>query len=232
VSFVCSPISPLRWTGHYRRIPGKTTAFHVRLLDGVWWPVVDWSVRDTTAECPMVDAQAAATLVDAVNAGKRAMGTPPGGSFHINEHGQVLVPASDSEFSSRVVMVASCSGPLWFRDSFRGDAMFDLTDPDGLTTGSRWSRPYVGIPYNLSAGHTIYFRGSSSDGVGGDHLPPRYDELVAALRSLRPHGGIRFMVTYGGIILTKVPTGPWNQESWEPTFVGRLDYSRWYRKEG
>lgn len=227
--FSFQPTSPQRWTGRYARIPGETTAFHVRLSDGRWWPVVDWAVGDEIAQCPMVNDEFSTRLASAVNAGKRYLGGRSGGSFLINEFGQVLVPSQDNDLD--VALVGECTGGLIFHNSFKAHNQFDLTKSIALKCGDSWEGPYVGIPYNLSKLSQIYFWNEGRAG-GWKVLPPMQDHsLVYALREIRPWGAVRFIVTYGGIVLTKIPVGHWANALWEPRFVGRIDYKRWYRKE-
>jgi len=220
---------PRLWTGRYARIPGETTAFHVRLIEGEWWPVVDWTIEDETAQCPMVNSDGAAALARAVNAGKRLLDGQPGGAFLINEYGQILVPSQWGE--RHVAIVGECEAPLEFWDQFDPGITFDLTDDRDLEPGGAWKLPYVGVPHNLSAASEIYFW--SEDGLGGEKLlPPIQDNLlIEALRRLRPYGAVRFVVMCDGLVLTKVPVGHWSTARWEPRYAGRLNFGHWYAKE-
>ncbi len=225
-----APVAPRVWSGRYARIPGENTAFHVRLVDGRWWPVIDWAVDDTTAECPMLAADGAAALAAAVNAGKAFLGGGRGGSFLINERGQILVPAS-SPNDYRVAIVGECSGPLKFENSTEGRGVFDLTDDSGLSSGDVWDRPYVGVRHQLSRRGEIYFWKYGAAG-GGKLLPPAKDsELIGALRRLRAWGPARFVVAHGGFALTKVPVGSRLRQHWEPRYVGRIDFRKWFERE-
>ena len=226
-SFVPSPPQP--WSGRYTRIPGDTTAFHVRLIGRRWSPTVEWTVGNETALCPMVDVYGASDLADAVNAGKRFLRGSVGGAFLINEFGQVLVP--DQSGDGDVVTVGECRGRLVFHDSLSGSGLFDMTDELRLTSGDKWERPYVGVAYNLSQGSEIYFRHQGRVGSRKVTPPVQDDSLIDALRAVRPYGSVRFLATFGGLILTKVPIGNWKSPRWEPQFVGRIDYKRWFQKE-
>jgi hypothetical protein len=228
-SFNFSPSKPRLWAGRYGRIPGERTAFHVRLIDGKWWPSVDWAVDDEVAHCPMVECDGAAELAAAVNAGKRLVGGSLGGAFLVNEYAQVLVPAATGDH--RVAVVGECDGPFEFWDMFDGDTTFDLSDDDGLELGDSWELPYLGVPHNLSARGEIYFKLLDESGITPLPAPSQDDELIDALRTLRPYGPVRFVVAYGGLVLTKVPVGRGSSQRWEPRYVGRLDYERWYPKE-
>jgi hypothetical protein len=217
-------INPTPWHGRYARIPGDTTVVHVRHTNTGWWPVIDWSIGHDTAHCRMVEAGDVVALVDAVLAGKRALGVSPGGAFLVNEFGQVLVPASDSQ-GTRVVIVGECSGPFTFKNPFEPGTVFDLGNGAALNHGDRWDRPYVGIPHNLSASGEVYFKLVNEHGI--DWLKPRAQDahLISALRALRPWGAVRFIVTVGGLVVTKV------EPAWEPRYVGRINPSRWFAKE-
>ena len=227
--FEFSATTPRPWLGRYARIPGETTVLHVRLTSGQWWPFVDWTVEDETAQCPMFDSDGAVALAAAVHEGKKFLGGTQGGAFLINEYGQTLVPSPLGD--GKVALVGECSGALRFRDMFHAGATFDLADDRTLEPGAPWGRPYVGIPYNLSAASQIYFW--KEDYSGGMKItPPQQDHtLVEAIRILRPFGAVRFVVNYGGIVLTKIPAGNWRESRWEPRFVARLNQARWYPKE-
>jgi len=216
------------WTGRCARIPGERTAFHVRLFQRRWWPFVDWAIGDEIHHCPMVDCPAAAQLAQAVNRGKRALDTPPGGSFLINEYGQILVPRPTGQH--RVVMVGEWKGPLQFWDEPDAET-FDLACDNLFEAGDAWGLPYLGIPHHLSIRNEIYFWSEDTHG-GAKVLPPMpNDELIDALRAERPSGAVRFIVTYPGHVLTKVPIRHGRVETWEARYIGRLDYQRWYPKE-
>jgi hypothetical protein len=172
----------------------------------------------------MVDAGDVKSLVAAVNAGKKALEVGAGGAFLINEHGRVLVPASDGA-APRVVSVGMCSGPLRFSNPFEPGSSFDLYDDRGLESGSAWDRPYIGLRHNLSAAGELYFWHQDSSGAEMLYPPGQDAALVGAIRSLRPYGPVRFLVGPGGLAITKVPP------SWEAHYVGRVNLSTWFDKE-
>ena len=202
---------------------------HVRLLGGHWWPSVEWAVGNETALCPMVDVDSAKDLAEAVNAGKRLLGGSSGGAFLVNEYGQVLVPSPSGE--GNVALVGECAGRMVFHDSLTGRGVFDLTEHQDLTLGNPWERPYLGVPYNLSKTSQVYFWQERRAGGWKVTPPVQDDSLIEALRTLRPQGAVRFVVTFGGLVLTKVPVGNWRNPRWEPQFVRRIDYKRWYLRE-
>jgi hypothetical protein len=222
-----TPQRPTTWGGRYARIPGEWTAFHVRWRGDTWWPLVAWAAAGEIATCPMLAAGPAAGLARAVNQGKRLLGAPDGGSFVINEFGQVLVPSSVGD--RRVALVGEWDGALEFTDPLRGGT-FDLAPAKPLVNGDRWEHPYLGTPYHLSFRSEIYFWDEDARG-GAKLLPPAQDhELIEALRALRPYGAVRFVVGCGGLVLTKVPAVPrWTE--WEARYVGRINYARWFTKE-
>jgi len=63
-------------------------------------------------------------------------------------------------------------------------------------------------------------------------LPPVQDkELITNLRKVRDTGAVRFIVNPYGIVLTKRPIGSWNDQIWEPVFIGHVNFERWFEKE-
>lgn len=223
-------LGPRLWNGRYARIPGDTTAFHVRMRDGVWWPYVDWVVGDELAECPMDDVSNASQLAEAVHHGKVALGGKRGGSFLINEFGHVLVPSPSGD--GRIMVVGRWSGALKFHDRHRGTGLFNLADDVGLAPGTAWDRPYLGLPHHLSARGEIYFWEQDYGGAGKVTPPTQDHDLIQKLRLIRPSGPVRFVVGCGGLILTKVPVWRGGTSTWEARYVGRLNFGRWFPEEG
>lgn len=209
--------------GRYKKIPGDTTAFHVR----GGWALVEWEREGERSECWMVESAAARELVQAVIGGKGHFGYGGGGSFLINEHGQVLVPSPSG--TGQQVVVGQWTGPLEFQNPFDGGT-FDITDDEGLETGDPWDLPYVGVPHHLSKWDQLYFW---DDAIGCKVCPPAQDQrLIRCLRRLRPSGPVRFIVTPGAFVLTKVPV--WERvgwSRWEARYVGRLVSGLWFSKE-
>jgi hypothetical protein len=172
----------------------------------------------------MVDEGDADALADSVNEAKSAQGVPPGGAFLLDEFGRVLVPVTGRN-GAGVYIAGECSGPFRFRSPFSRRTVIDLYDDGGLNTGDAWHRPYVGIQYQLSKQGELYFWKEDRRGAR-KLLPPAQDEkLIAQLRTLRPHGPVRFLMGPGGVVFTKVPP------SWEVRYVGRIDFATWFRKE-
>lgn len=224
-----SPVKSQLWQGKYKRIPGQTTVFHVRLQKGQWWPWVDWETRSGVSHCAMVDSVAARRLASAVNSGKGYLMGSAGGAFLVNEYGQVLVP--DKSGTGNVALVGEWAGGFLFHDPLQLDRIFDLTEEGPVQKGDTWDLPYVGIPYNLSRRNQIYFWEENRSG-GRKVVPAEQDSfLISALRSVRPFGPVRFLVTVGGLVLTKVPVRGWSEGKTEARFVGKVNYNRWFPKE-
>jgi hypothetical protein len=193
----------------------------------VWWPFAVWVVGAEIGNCPMVVSGAAAELAEAVNWGKRLLGAPAGGSFVINEFGQVLVPSSAGD--GRIALVGEWQGALEFTDALRGGT-FDLAPAKPLVNGDRWDLPYLGIPYHLSIRGEIYFWNQDCH-LAAKQLPPvQDDDLIDALRALRRSGPVRFVACCGGLVLTKVPAASrWT--IWEARYVGQIEFKNWFVKE-
>ena len=230
-SFRFLPTHPRPWTGRYARIPGETTTLHVKHGRKQPRVVICWKVDGLTLDCDAVDSPDARSLAAAVVEAKSAMGGDLGGSFQINEFGQVLVPASDG-LGQRYI-AGECSGLPRFQDP-RDERIFTLCGDSGLTSGDPWPLPYVGIPYNLSAEDQVYFWREDETGAEME-APPRLDpSLVTTLRKIRPNGAVRFIVNPEGVILTKRRSmGPlWGADSdWHSVYVCRLDLRAWFDKE-
>ena len=222
---------PSEWKGRYARIPGDNTAFHLKYIGGRMWPVVLWETEEGTGTCAARECDAAAQLADAVEAAKRKAGGTGGGSFVINEFGQVLVPASDG--SGRRCLAGELSGRLLFENPFDEDSPIDLGDCYHLQSGDPWKLPYVGFPFNLNRRSQIYFY--NLDDEGGQSLFPKQQDrsLIQAIRSLRRTGAVRFIVNPLGIVLTKCPAQEeWSpEEQWQPFYVGQINVNLWFEKE-
>lgn len=227
--FGFSAATPRLWRGRYKRIPGQSTVFHVRLRNGLWWPWIDWETVDGVAHCPMVDSVATRQLASAVNAGKGYLRGSDGGSFLINEFGQVLVPSKSG--TGDVALVGECVGRMLFHDPLQANRIFGLPEDEEVKPGAIWDLPYVGIPYNLSRANQIYFWDERN--TGGRKITPSLQDgrLISSLRAVRPFGPVRFVVAVQGLVLTKIPVGDWRAGKAESRFVGRIDYKKWFPKE-
>jgi hypothetical protein len=224
------PCNPSPWRGRYARIPGDCTAFHLVQVRGRPWPVLLWDF-DGRGTCEAVECDAAAALADAVAWAKRYAGGGRHGSFQINESGQVLVPGSDH--SGRCYLAGQLSGQLLFENPFCPEELIDLSDNRRLQPGDPWKLPYVGIPHNLHREGRIYFYKQDESGGRMTHPPQQDEGLIRVLRSLRPRKAVRFIVTHGGLVVTKCPVDERQtaEEFWQPVYVGAITPSKWFQKE-
>jgi hypothetical protein len=220
-----------RWHGRYARIPGDTSVFHLKALNGRLWPAIVWETEDGTATCYATDSASVASLAVAVESAKRRSGGTGGGSFVINEFGQVLVPSSDGDGTRYIV--GQLNGAILFQNPFDEDDPIDLSDISRLRPGDPWKIPYVGFPFNLSKASKIYFYEMDAD--GGRSIFPEHQDmaLIQSIRQLRRSGAVRFIVNHAGVVLTKCPpSNGWSpEESWQPFFVGRINRDKWFAVE-
>ena len=185
-------------------------------------------------ECRAQKCEGARQLAAAVVEGKRHMGDAGGGSFVINEFGQVIVPSSKGD-GNRVI-VGEVSGGLLLENPLADtppERWIRLWNTDGLMPGDPWELPYVGAQYNLNGRSKIYCYRTTDDG-GSSEFPVSQDEqLIQAFRKIRRTGAVRFVVNPYGVVLTKRPAGSsWSEnEIWEPVYVGRINYKKWFNKE-
>lgn len=222
---------PILWTGRYGRVMGDSAVFHLRYMNGRLWPVLIWETDLGIVTCRAMDSFATGELVAAVALAKRHSGGDGGGSFLINEYGKVLVPASDGD--GRRFLAGRINVPLQFENPLVPEAPIDLGDDGNLGNGDTWNWPYIGIPYHLHRNGRIYFYQYDEQG-GRSIYPPRQDrELIRAIRNLRPYGPVRILVTPGGLVLTKSPSGTraLPEECWRPVFVGRVNFNLWFEEE-
>jgi hypothetical protein len=184
---------------------------------------------DGRGTCKAVKSDAAAGLANSVARAKRFAGGTGHGSFMINEFGQVLVPASEAR---RRFLAGHLRGRLLFENPFCPEEPIDLSDDGRLQPGDPWKLPYVGIPHNLHREGSIYFYKEDETG-GRTTFPLQQDEgLIRAFRSIRPRGAVRFIVTHGGLVVTKCPQDRHTpEELWQPVYVGSITPSKWFAKE-
>ena len=231
MSFKFKPLKPSLWTGRYSRTPGDSSVLHVASISDVLSTIVYLQIEDSKGTCVALDNHDMRKLTEAVSSAKLQLSGHSGGSFQINEFGQVLVPASRGR---KRMLVGQVIGEVEFHNPFDGGAVFSLNNADGLRPGDSWPWPYVGMPYNLNGRSQIYYWMEDGDG-GRSVRPPVQDKsLIEALRSIRRTGPTRFIVGANGIVLTKKPPADkWtgDQEVWQPVYVGRLNYSKWFPRE-
>lgn len=231
MEFEFKETKPRVWTGRYARIPGDTPVFHLKTIQGSLTPVVYLCQDDERATCHACNSKTVQKLSVSVSSAKQLLSGHSGGSFQINEFGQVLVPASGTY---KRMLVGEVSGELRFHNPFEEGETFSLNDDDGLKTGDEWPGPYVGMPYNLNGRSRIYYWLQGAEDGRSVYPPCQDHELIRRIRAIRRSGAVKFIVNYCGIVLTKIPPpGEWtgDEEMWTPVYVGRINYAMWFQKE-
>jgi len=193
--------------------------------------MIEWPVDGDIGECWAEECIGARELAEAVAAGKRSMNGSGGGSFLINEFGQVLVPSSEGDGQRRIV--GRMEGQLVFNHPFDPGEYFSLGDDDDLEPGDPWPYPYVGMMYRLSIAGKIYFWREDKEGRSREDPPCQDQKLIQELLNIRGNSGCRFIVNPAGIVLTKCKVeDQWDgEECWEPYYAGRIDYDCWFEME-
>lgn len=224
-AFEFNRIRPERWQGRYRRPKGDESAYHVD-ANGVItlrWRDIEQGYK---FDCRVPGTPASQELAMAVNNLKRQKASWPGGTFTINEFGQVICPVQNSR---ERFIVGRAKGPLYFEDPWEDGKLISLFECDCLDCGDEWKRPYLGIQYQLHAGDHFYFWNEAAEGSQKTY-PKRQDkELIEKIRELRPNGAVRIIVNQHGIVLTKKPVA---RNLWKPVFVGKINYGLWFEMEG
>ncbi len=135
------------WTGRYGRILGHGTYWKVKNCQDGWQVILSWSYDDDTRiECHARDGDGAQLLAQTVAFAKKAMGGQGGGSFVINEYGQVIVP--NSKGNGQYLMVGEIDGCFWLNNPLSNspiDRWFQLWDTGNLQSGDVWTKPYIGV---------------------------------------------------------------------------------------
>jgi hypothetical protein len=226
-----SAYRPVPWDGRYARVKGDSAVFHLRHIGGHLWPVLLWKTDEGVATCLAIECSTSVKLAEAVARAKRQAGGDGGGSFLINEYGQVLVPATEG--GGRRFLVGRLNGMILFENPLAPRKPINLGDVEFMESGDPWERPYVGVPYNLHRRGNIYFYRHDESG-GRVIYPPRQDyELIRAIRNVRPYGPVRILVNPAGLVLTKVPSDahPQSEDDWQPVFVGSINPNLWFEEE-
>ena len=219
------------WGGRYGLIAGSTDHWKNIKIDGEWRSVVVCCIASHTLTCKAEKCDAMDKLTGAVTQGKKHLGGNGGGKFQINEFGQVIVPASSGN-GMRVIVGEIC-GEIFLDNPFPklgDDKLFRLWDDSDLAVGDPWDLPYVGLKYNLSNSHQIYYWHEEN----GKILPKKQDSrIIKSLREIRRSGAVRFIVNPYGIVLTKQPPDDeWcPEEKWCTTYVGKIQQHLWFNKE-
>ena len=226
--FIFKPSSKqTKWSGRYRRIAGNASVFKIiHLSEYGFWPVIQWENNEGRITCPAQDCGEIDELVKAVNKAKNRMSDSIGGSFCVNEFGQVIVPSAYGDGNR--LLVGEVEGVLLFEDDCGN--RIDLSDDSSLETGDYWNKPYVGMQYNLSKASKIYYFDNYRR---SDYLSVQDEDLIRKLRKVRRYGAARFIVNPYGLVLTKVPEGEFSrdEDNWVSVFVGKINKKLWFRKE-
>ena len=223
---------PARWDGYFGRAPDHPYAFHIRPHNlRKFWPHADWIMPAAHLEIPFVQAPnqpydvAPRDLSVAVNdALKRNAPGRFDGTFLINEFGNVLVPSRDS---SQILHVGDWHGPIWLEDAYSPAAdPIELYGVEGLVIGDAWKRPYVGSSYTTAVvGSRVVV--SAREGKGALGIRGYFEgEVLPLLRRVHWDSKMHFLVTHGGLVLTRVVLSSRGKPE-PPVFCGTLDLERW-----
>lgn len=168
-------------------------------------------------------------LVNMVNRVKIDVSGKPFGSFYINEHKQVLVPAVGTE---DYYLAGEYKEALRFE--FEGKVISgEPVDLDGnpLSPGDTWVGPHPGIPYTLCAGgndikYTIRSRPNVEKDIKLSKIigPEAAKEVAEKVRAFKGYQGGRFYVNDFCTIFMPIQEG-WD---WRYVYVGQLNLSRWF----
>ncbi len=222
-NFKFTPLAkPVEWTGRYNRIPGKEPAFKVNVRNE---PYAYWSPwkSDEWISSFFVPSASTELMGKSINKVKNGNAGRAGGSFHINEFGQVIVPVYGSY---KRFWVGNVSGVPLFDDPRTSGAEFSLFPPEDTPSGFSWDLPYVGMKFNLDGRQSIYFQTENEDVKSKIRLAKPPKTLIKRIASIRGEGTpVRFIVNLHGAVITK------KEPDWEPVFVGFIDRSNWFPKE-
>lgn len=220
LEFRFQPIRARLWGGRYRKPAGREPTFHVSARGDI---NLIWYDNGLRAKCPVLVSNAVIRMADAVNAIKREMAGQGGGSFVINEFGQVISPIMGSRDR---YLVGECEGTFYFENSMNNNEKTSLNG-SGLELGDEWGKPYIGMSYNLDQHDRICFR-KEDDDSRADVYPSEQDgKLIRKLRIVREDGYIRFIVNQFGVVLTKKEING----VWKGIYVGQINYDKWFSKE-
>ncbi len=222
-TFRFTSTSPREWYGRYRRPKGNESAYHVTVNGTIH---VQWRDSGYKFECPVALTADVQRLARAVNQAKQSYAGWAGGSFIINEFGQVICPIQQT---SDRYLLGEAEGKLYFEDPWDDDVLLSIGDDKDLICGDDWERPYIGMQYQLHAGDFIYYWREDDEGGGMVRADDQDGDLIERLRAIRPHGGVRFIVNHHGIVLTKKHV---EGKRWKPVYVGQIDYDYWFNREG
>ncbi len=213
---------PVEWSGRYNRIPGKEPAFKVTVDDR---PYAYWSPwkSDEWLTSMFIHSPATRQMGKFINQIKREQSGKPGGSFHINEYGQVITPiyASYKRF-----WVGNVKGLPFLDDPRAPQHPFCLCPPADTQLGAPWNRPYIGMKYNMDNRRSIYFQFEDEDFRYNIRPAKPPKDLIRKIEAVRGAGTpVRFIVNLHGAVITK------KAPEWQPVFVGFIKKTEWFPKE-
>ena len=210
------PFNPFpNWTGFYQRPMGNEPCFHVSRQNIIQIIKNDgYNIYIYNAD---MNSSGMNQLAISINQCKAQFAGVSGGSFSINEYGDVIVPLNNS---SAIKVVGCWSGKMYFYD---GTTRFSLDE--AFQPGADWPYPYLGMKYHLAQRDYIYREINTAGGTSYETLPFQCNSLVNALRAIRPTGPMTFVVNPSGVVLAKkqVPQG-----TYSPCYLGKLDYTQWF----
>ena len=89
------PSPGVAWAGRYDRILGDQSVFHIRsrTAEGRFWPMAERRIDGETVDYWFKENAAINALAEAIKRLQLHFNGAEGGSFTINEYGQVIVPS-------------------------------------------------------------------------------------------------------------------------------------------
>jgi len=215
------PVTPRQWKGRYRKPAGKESSFHLSTSGKI---KLIWYDNDIKNECYVKETSAVKQMAKKINQVKRKYSGYAGGSFVINEFGQVITPVMGRR---ERYFLGELIGPLYFEHPEENDKYITL-EGNGYKCGDIWDRPYMGIKYNLHRDDYIYFYREEEEESFVEEAPKQDKKLIKDLRKIRPYGGMSFLVNPYGVVITKKEFA---EAGWLPVYVGMINYKKWFEKE-
>ena len=224
-NFTFHPCSPKVWNGRYKITKSNENVFHLKHNQnlGQWWPTINLVDGFDTGYCPAVDAGNLRELANSVNSVKNTYHFNDGGSFLINEFGQVIVPT----IGDGRVLVGEIDGKILFENVLNG-GLIDLSDTSNISFGDPWTLPYIGIPYNYDPSGGVLFQ--ERKGTFREFATNQDSDLNSKLHRIRNGEYCRFIVNPWGVVLTKKPPYLYGGQ-WESVYVGKINYDMWFEKK-
>ena len=141
------------WAGRYDRISGRLSVFKVVHSGGR--QVVQAYIQTSEGKtiCEALQSQAVEKMIATINMVKRHHNCQPGGSFLLNEYGQVLVPTQ----TGQRFCVGQTTGIMLMRN-LDTQEIVDLSDDTGLTTVTP-GRCHMWEPFIISTVEAIFITG-------------------------------------------------------------------------